>query len=112
MIRNEEQANIEAARGNYEKAEELYLANADMEKKLMQAYEGRPEYAEIRGSCLRGMAGWYSRAANNAIAAGNYDRAKEHCTASLEAFEDLGGKLRLMGSTDVQGEISLSFSVL
>lgn len=105
VIRNEEQANIEAARGNYEKAEELYLANADMEKKLMQAYEGRPEYAEIRGSCLRGMAGWYSRAANNAIAAGNYDRAKEHCTASLEAFEDLGGKLRLMGSTDVQGEI-------
>ena len=105
IIHNENAANAEAAGGNYTKAEELVLKNAHMMEEKLASYKGSTEYAELRGHFLPGITGWYSRAANNAIAAGKYDRAEAHCMASLAAFEELGGQLRLMGSTDIQGEI-------
>lgn len=108
-INNENEAHREALSGNHRRGIELYLRNVELEReRILLGSAG--EYAEgIRMAALHGITGWYNRAAHSAILAECYEEAREYSNKALEAFRELGGSLRLLGSPDDQGELAWTY---
>ncbi|MBQ6388181.1 MAG: toll/interleukin-1 receptor domain-containing protein [Mogibacterium sp.] len=102
---NESEALAAQLSGDFRKGIGLFLRNVEIEREILAM--DLPEYDpdEIRRISLGKIVGWYSRAANHAIMAGWYDEAQEYCRKSIEAFNELGGELKLLGSPDQQSDM-------
>ena len=102
---NEDRALSAQISGDFRTGIDLFLRNVEIEREILGLDLPELDPDEVRNISLGKIVGWYSRAANHAVMAGLYDEAKEYCEKSLEAFRELGGELKLMGSPDQQSDL-------